>query len=235
MGRRVHHVPGIQRDAPSGHARGAAHLLRVRLVPAGLAARDRSFRDDDDRKLRLLVASTIPAAVVGLVFNDLIEDTFRQIGFVVVALVVGGVILLVADRVGATSRRIEDVTFPIAIGIGPPRHGAAPGSVGRDLDRCGRPVGMDRDSRGRPAFLMATLIRRGRVVRGTQAAGRRRRRGRGDRPRRGHGGGPPVRARRDPLHARYLDGSRSISSSGTASRWQQSCSSPGWHAEPWRS
>src|ERR671925_2411287 len=49
----------------------------LRLVPAGLAAlRDRSFRGDEDRRLAwLLVASTIPAAILGLVFGDLIEDS----------------------------------------------------------------------------------------------------------------------------------------------------------------
>ena len=49
----------------------------VRLIPAGLAAvRDRSFRGDADRRLAwLLVAATIPAALVGFVFNDLIEDS----------------------------------------------------------------------------------------------------------------------------------------------------------------
>ncbi len=76
----------------------------ARLIPAGLAAaRDRSFRGDADRRLAwLLVASTIPAALAGLLFNDLIEDQFREIGLVVVMLVVGGVILFVADRVGAS-------------------------------------------------------------------------------------------------------------------------------------
>ena len=48
----------------------------VRLVPAGFAAiRDRSFRDDPDRKLAwLLVAATIPAAIAGFLLNDAIEE-----------------------------------------------------------------------------------------------------------------------------------------------------------------
>jgi undecaprenyl-diphosphatase len=137
----------------------------VRLVPAGLAAaRDRSFRGDDDRKLAwLLVASTIPAALVGLLFNDLIEDSFRQIGLVAVALVVGGVILLVADRVGATSRRIEDVTFPIAVGIGVAQALALVPGISRSgiSIAAGRLVGMDRESAARFAFLMATPITAG--------------------------------------------------------------------------
>ena len=63
----------------------------VRLIPAGLATiRDRSFRDDPDRRLAwLLVAATIPAAIAGLLFGDLIETTFRAVEVVVVMLVVG--------------------------------------------------------------------------------------------------------------------------------------------------
>ena len=92
----------------------------VRLIPAGLAAvRDRSFRGDADRRLAwLLVAATIPAAVAGAIFNDVIEAQFREVGLVALMLVVGGVILFVADRIGARSRAIADVTFPVAVGIG---------------------------------------------------------------------------------------------------------------------
>jgi undecaprenyl-diphosphatase len=56
----------------------------LRLIPAGITAlRERSLADDPDRRLAwLLVAATIPAAIVGLVFNDLIEGSFRQVGLV---------------------------------------------------------------------------------------------------------------------------------------------------------
>ena len=137
----------------------------VRLVPAGLAAlRDRSLRDDDDRKLAwLLVASTIPAAILGLVFGDLIEDSFRSVGLVAVTLVLGGLILLVADRFGAKSRAIEDITFPIAIGIGAAQALALIPGISRSgiSISAGRMVGMDRESAARFAFLMATPITAG--------------------------------------------------------------------------
>jgi undecaprenyl-diphosphatase len=137
----------------------------VRLVPAGLAAvRDRSFRDDEDRRLAwLLVASTIPAALVGFLFSDQIESYFRSVGFVVVALVVGGLILLIADRFGATSRAIEDVSFPIAVGIGAAQALALIPGISRSgiSIAAGRIVGMDRESAARFAFLMATPITAG--------------------------------------------------------------------------
>jgi undecaprenyl-diphosphatase len=137
----------------------------VRLIPAGLAAvRDRSFRSDPDRRLAgLLVASTIPAAIVGVVFNDLIEGQFRHVGLVAVMLVVGGAILFVADRVGRRSRAIADITFPVAIGIGAAQALALIPGISRSgiSISAGRLVGLDREAAARFAFLMATPITAG--------------------------------------------------------------------------
>src|SRR3954454_5234531 len=82
----------------------------VRLVPAGFATiRDRSFHDDPDRRLAwLLVAATIPAAIVGFLLNDLIETSFRQVGLVAVTLVVGGVILWLADHLSPRTKGVGD-------------------------------------------------------------------------------------------------------------------------------
>lgn len=137
----------------------------IRLIPACLAAvRERSFSDDPDRRLAwMLIAATVPAALVGLLFNDLIEGSFRQVGLVAFTLVLGGVILFVADRFGAKSRGIEDVTFPIAIGIGVAQAFALVPGISRSgisISAC-RLVGMDRESAARFAFLMATPITAG--------------------------------------------------------------------------
>src|SRR3954452_439933 len=84
----------------------------LRLVPAGLATiRDRSFRGDPERKLAwMLVLSTIPAAIIAVLLNDVFEsDQFRRPGLVAVALVVGAAILWLADRWGRHTRGTEDV------------------------------------------------------------------------------------------------------------------------------
>lgn len=137
----------------------------ARLIPAGLAAvHDRSFRNDPDRRLAgLLVASTIPAALAGFVFNDLIEEQFRQVGLVAVMLVVGGAILFVADRVGRRSRAIADITFPVAIGIGAAQALALIPGISRSgiSISAGRLAGLDREAAARFAFLMATPITAG--------------------------------------------------------------------------
>src|SRR6476469_52635 len=92
----------------------------ARLVPAGFATiRDRSFNDDPDRRLAwLLVAATIPAALAGFLLNDFLEKAVREPGLVAVTLVVGAVILWLADRWGGLSKGIADVTFPLATAIG---------------------------------------------------------------------------------------------------------------------
>ena len=140
----------------------------ARLVPAGLAAvRDRSFRSDPDRRLAgLLVASTIPAALVGVVFNDLIENQFRHVELVAAMLVVGGGILFVADRVGRRSRAIADITFPVAIGIGAAQALALIPGISRSgiSISAGRLAGLDREAAARFAFLMATPITAGAIV-----------------------------------------------------------------------
>ena len=140
----------------------------LRLIPAGLAAiRHRSFGADPDRKLAwLLVAATIPAAVVGFLLSDVLETQIRQPGLVAVTMVVGGLILLVADRIGGQSRSVDDVTFPVATGIGAAQALALIPGISRSgiSISAGRFAGLDRAAAARFAFLMATPITAGAIV-----------------------------------------------------------------------
>jgi undecaprenyl-diphosphatase len=137
----------------------------LRLIPAGLATlRDRSFRGDPDRKLAwLLAASTIPAVIVGLLLNDLIETTFREPRLVAMTLVVGAAVLWVADRIGSKQRAIAALTFPMAIGIGAAQALALVPGVSRSgiSISAGMFAGLDRENAARYAFLMATPITAG--------------------------------------------------------------------------
>jgi undecaprenyl-diphosphatase len=137
----------------------------IRLIPAGLAAiRDRSFRGDTDRRLAwLLVAATIPAAIAGFLLADVIETAFREIGFVAVTLVVGAIILWLADRWGAQTRDVGDVTFPIAGGIGAAQALALVPGISRSgiSISAARFAGLNREAAARFSFLMATPITAG--------------------------------------------------------------------------
>jgi len=133
-----------------------------RLVPAGLATiRDRSFAGQADRKLAwLLVVATIPAAIAGFLLNDLIETSFRQVGLVVVMLVIGGVVLWLADHLGPQTKHIKDVGFPLAFGLGVAQSLALIPGISRSgvSISAGRFAGLNRESAARFSFLMATPV-----------------------------------------------------------------------------
>jgi undecaprenyl-diphosphatase len=136
-----------------------------RIIPAGLATlRDRSFRADPDRKLAwLLVASTVPAVIVGVALNDLIETAFREPRLVAITLVVGGAILWIADRLGSRRREMSSLTFPLAMGIGAAQAIALVPGVSRSgiSISAGLFAGLTREAAARYAFLMATPITAG--------------------------------------------------------------------------
>jgi undecaprenyl-diphosphatase len=136
-----------------------------RLIPAGLAAiRDRSFRGDPDRRLAwLLVAATIPAVIAGILLNDAVETIFREPRLVAITLVVGAVILWLADRLGSQAKGMEGVTFPVAVGIGVAQAAALVPGISRSgiSISAGLVAGLDRPTAARFAFLMATPITAG--------------------------------------------------------------------------
>src|SRR5829696_2022811 len=137
----------------------------LRLIPAGLATvRDRSFRGDPDRRLAwLLAATTVPAVIVGVALNDVIETAFREPRLVALTLVLGAMILWLADRMGSRARAMDQLTFPIAIGIGAAQALALIPGISRSgiSISAGLFAGLDREAAARFAFLMATPITAG--------------------------------------------------------------------------
>jgi undecaprenyl-diphosphatase len=139
-----------------------------RLVPAGFATiRDRSFGGDPDRRLAwLLVAATIPAAIAGFFLNDFLEEHVREIGLVALTLVVGAVILWLADRWGGRTKGVDDVTFPLAFGLGAAQALALIPGISRSgiSISAARLAGLDREAAARFSFLMATPITLGAAI-----------------------------------------------------------------------
>ncbi len=137
----------------------------LRLVPAWFASiRDRSIGRDDDRRLAwLLVLTTIPAVIAGLLLNDLIETTFREARLVALTLVIGAAILWLAEKTGARTRRIADLTTAGALGIGAAQAIALVPGISRSgiSISAGLFAGLDRESAARFSFLMATPITAG--------------------------------------------------------------------------
>src|SRR5918997_1009312 len=134
----------------------------LRLVPAGLAAiRDRSLADDQDRRLAwLLATATIPAGVAGFLLGDVVESQFREVLLVAVMLIVGGVIMFVAERLGSRKRAITDIRFGTALAIGVAQALALiPGMSRAGISISARLLaGLERPAAARFSFLMATPI-----------------------------------------------------------------------------
>jgi len=137
----------------------------LRLVPAWFASiRDRSIGGDPDRRLAWLLAlSTIPAVIVGLLLNDLIEGAFREARLVAVTLVIGAAILWLAERVGTRSRGVGDLSARGAFGIGVAQSLALVPGISRSgiSISAGLFAGLDREAAARFSFLMATPITAG--------------------------------------------------------------------------
>lgn len=134
----------------------------VRLVPAGLATiRDRSFRDDPDRRLAWMILATMPPAIVaGILLNDFFEETVRAPISVAVMLVVGAAILWAADRLSRRTDEMDRLGFGGAFFIGCAQAVALVPGISRSgiSISAGLALGLTREAAARFSFLMAAPI-----------------------------------------------------------------------------
>jgi undecaprenyl-diphosphatase len=89
----------------------------ARIIGAWVSSLFRSERrgDPDARMGWLIIVGSIPIVVLGLLFQDQIETTLRDLRIVATALIVFSLILYWADRVGAKKRELGDLTVPHGI------------------------------------------------------------------------------------------------------------------------
>lgn len=66
--------------------------------------------DHDYRMAWLIIIGSVPIVVLGLIFQNMIETTFRSLWVVAIDLIVFGVILGVLDRVGRKRKTIEQLS-----------------------------------------------------------------------------------------------------------------------------
>jgi undecaprenyl-diphosphatase len=59
----------------------------------------------------LIIVGSIPIVVLGLLFQTAIETTLRSLWIVATTLIVFGVLLWIADRAGAKTRRLKELTW----------------------------------------------------------------------------------------------------------------------------
>ena len=135
----------------------------LRYAIAGLAVlRERRIGADPDRRLAvLLAASVIPAALIGVLLEEFIDTFFREQPLAICALlVVGALILFVAERAARHTRQMSDLRVRDALGIGLAQALALFPGISRSgvTIAAGLFLGLERAAAARFAFLMGTPI-----------------------------------------------------------------------------
>lgn len=132
-----------------------------RLVSAWFGSLAGRRRGDPEARLAwLLVAGTIPAAVIGFALEDWFESLFSSPAWVSFFLLVTAVLLAVCERLGKRTRHVDDLRVSDALLIGLMQAAAiAPGisRSGATMSQ-GMLVGLERPAAARFSFLLATPI-----------------------------------------------------------------------------
>jgi len=139
----------------------------VRYARAWIASlRERRIGDDPDRRIAwLLLAATVPAAIIGFALEGFIEDAFHGdsngarlaiAGF----LMIGAVVLWLADRFGRGERTLDRLDAKTAMTVGLSQAAALLPGISRSgaTITAGLAMGMTRESAARLSFLLATPI-----------------------------------------------------------------------------
>lgn len=128
-------------------------------------AKGRPYDKDGDSAVsgRLFVpilVACVPAAVVGLLWEDFIENVLSQWYFVAGGLVVFGLLMLVAEKMGTKSRDVEHMTYADYLTIGCAQALALFPGVSRSgvTITAGLFRGLDRAAAARFSFLLSTPI-----------------------------------------------------------------------------
>jgi len=66
----------------------------------------------------MLLAAFIPAAIIGFILNDFIDQLLESVAVVAIMLVLGGIILVFIDKYFENKATKEDVTYTDAVKIG---------------------------------------------------------------------------------------------------------------------
>ncbi len=133
----------------------------VRMAFAFLRSlRRRDLSDPDQRLAYLVLASTVPAALIGYFLEDFFETAVRSPWVVVFNLVLVGVLFIVGESVGRRTRRASKLTFREAVGIGLAQAAALVPGVSRSgaTITLGLFLGLRREEAARFSFLMSVPI-----------------------------------------------------------------------------
>lgn len=116
------------------------------------------IRERQDYKLGwLIIFGSIPVVIVGFFFKDLIRNDFRSLWVIAFTLIIFGLVLGIADRIGSRTRSIEDLTTKHGILFGLGQALAVIPGVSRSggTISMGLLLGYSRQAAARYSFLLA--------------------------------------------------------------------------------
>ncbi|MBL3687162.1 undecaprenyl-diphosphate phosphatase [Leucobacter zeae] len=104
-----------------------------------------------------IILGSIPIVVLGLLFQDQIDTTFRSLWIVATMLIVFGVLLGIADRIGRKTRPLEQLTWKHGLAYGFAQALALIPGVSRSggTITAGLVMGYKREAAARYSFLLA--------------------------------------------------------------------------------
>jgi undecaprenyl-diphosphatase len=131
----------------------------LRITKAWLRSlRDRPLRRELDARLGwYIVLGTIPIGIFGVLFKDQIETGARDLYLIGVALIVLGLVLLLAEKLGTRERSIEQIRTKDGFAIGLAQALALIPGVSRSgaTITAGLFMGLDRPAAARFSFLLS--------------------------------------------------------------------------------
>ena len=119
---------------------------------------DASWRGHVDARLGwYIIIGSLPIVVLGVLLKDVIESDFRNLWIIGTTLIVLGIVLGIADRVGRSDRKIRQMSVGHAVLLGLAQAAALVPGVSRSgaTISMGRFLGYDREAATRFAFLLA--------------------------------------------------------------------------------
>ena len=136
----------------------------IKMIQKGFT---KGVKDDDGKILWYLVAATIPAAIVGVLFEEPIEKIIRS-NYVVIALALAimGIVIYIADKYSKETKTIKKMTLKDAIIIGCSQVFALiPGfSRSGTTIAAGRILGLERESAAKFSFFLSAPVVLGAVT-----------------------------------------------------------------------
>lgn len=126
----------------------------------GRSMRRRSISDVDERLAWFLVIGTIPGAIVGALFEGVIEEKLGQPYVIAIMLAVFGVVLYLVDKRAKSTRSLEDMRFGDAMIIGLAQAVALQPGVSRSgvTITAARGLGIRREVAARFSFLLSLPV-----------------------------------------------------------------------------